>query len=356
MTYKYTGHSNIQLLRWLLYWSVLLLLLFLATVPILVTLVLLDKVAPARWVSVVFPSMGAAWLFLICLLLIRGRKLGEQLKPRSPFPATRQLIAVIFILALIALAILLGLRFHKSAQDSALLGRAQQHFSVIAHEPVSRQRVESTLIELEGEYAQLRERYELSIAGSPIEINLYPNVRQYELATKKTGSLGYTTCSEYGPIIYLPVEYSDDQSSEQFFQSTPEHEMVHAVICDLIGLQRANTVPLWFHEGLAEYESLKGMSNVLERLGYRWYLWRHKSERMLVDEFMSATSIDLGPQRRVFIGSYYEFMRYLTNKFGEQSPWNILKKVAQGETFDMAFKHVTNSDLTHEYEEWLLDY
>lgn len=349
--------SNIHLLRWLLYWGILLLLLLLFVVPLLITPVLLDKITPARWVSVVFPSIGAALLFSIGVLSIGSRKLRRLGKPRSPSPTGRQLLAIVVTVVLISLAIWLGLRFHMSAEDRALLDRAQQHFSAIVHGTISTGRVESILIELEGEYERLHKRYALPTYRSLVEVNLYSNVTEFQLSTgRPSKALGFTTCLLHGPVIYLPVDEKGGKSLDQYSYSTPEHEMVHAVICDLAGRQQAYSIPLWFHEGLAECESLKGLSNIWERLDSRWYLWRHKSETMPVEAFLSTTSPYPGEEETIFYISSFEFMRYITNRFGEQIPWNILKKVAEGETFDTAFKHMTNYDSTYEYEEWLRTY
>ena len=87
----------------------------------------------------------------------------------------------------------------------------------------------------------------------------------------------------------------------------------------------------------------------------RYFVWRNweyiTSNQVLLsyipNDSSSAMEVD------TFYNSSFELVRFLVNNYGEESLFNILRKVGHGEDFTQAFIITTGEDYDHAYAEWL---
>jgi len=124
------------------------------------------------------------------------------------------------------------------------------------------------------------------------------------------------------------------------------HELVHAMIFDYFsGGPRGNSalgaLPLWMHEGLAEYASLGG--------------WDVGSEKYMIDAVTHGyvPSPTMNFQGFLAYRAGQSFLVFLETAFGEGTIRGILRKVRGGMDFMDAFKDQTQVSLKEAGEIWI---
>ena len=309
--------------------------------------VLLDKLTPGQLLPAVVSLLALIWLG-VAIAVIRLKHRPRQLVERKPKRRlTRRDFIVILALLAVLLTAYLGVYLHDSKVDHSLLESAELHFLVVKHGDISQNQVDGTLIELERAWQRLDQH--LGSRGNQVfvQVHLFPSLSDYHnYDSLPHNSTGCTQCLTTGPVIYLPASGAGATSS-------PPHEAVHAVVCSLLGREVMESLPLWFNEGLANYETGKGFNNLFERDRIRLTLWLDRGDLMIPDKFGSYVLGESTEEVSIFYSSSYEFMRYIAKAFGDRSPWDVLEKVANGMTFDNAFMNVTGHDWRQTYREWL---
>jgi len=154
------------------------------------------------------------------------------------------------------------------------------------------------------------------------------------------------------PIIYILVEPERQRFDKSAPTARPAHEITHIVTYEALRFQSMTLAPRFFHEGLAQYESLKGMPNLLNRLIIRIFLFTLEPSLVLRDEppdlYLETTQKDVD----IFYALSYEFGRYLANKYGEERLWRIVQLVGDGIEFSDAFINVTGKQYPDVYKEF----
>jgi len=292
--------------------------------------------------------------FVYRIYRILSSKLTRRGSERPHLRNKRKVVLDIILVVLLCLAITSGMWAHdRSVRNNQLLD-AHQHFSVVIHGDVSEQRVNNTLIELEKQLSRLRSKYKPTNTYSIIKVELYTDYEQLKEETSGSEWAGAFVIFESGkPVIHLPAEQGGNFFTRLPATTTSGHELTHVVMHELVGPELMATIPLWFHEGLAEYESKRGFQNSGKRVLTRLSLWLCKSKVLDNDPIIlhaptsSETSI-------IFYSASYEFVDYIVSKHGGDTPQRILNDmVVQGKSFEDAFRDEVGSTLDETYQRWV---
>jgi hypothetical protein len=140
------------------------------------------------------------------------------------------------------------------------------------------------------------------------------------------------------------------------------NEMTHIVTNMIVGPKQVEAIPTWFAEGLAVYESMKGewydINKVYDRDSIRYFIWRNweyiTSNQVLLSYIPNDSSSFV--EVNIFYSSSFELIRFLVNKYGEKSLFNVLREISHGKSFAEAFIDVMGEDYNHAYTEWLASF
>jgi hypothetical protein len=315
-------------------------------------LFLLDVITPSRLLYMVLPPLG---IFLLALSIIIVRWMVRR-SDKVKRPERRRLSKRGFLIMLLILIVAFGgiglgkflYDSHQSRLETKLLESAREDFVVVLYGNIPQERVDRILIELERTSQRLRNCLGTSMHFSTIKVNLFADTSDYlQFTGQPSWSAGVTGCFSSGPELCIPLE--KDESSF----TTPEHEVMHATICEMAGSEVSSEIPRWFHEGLAEYETEGGFSKLFERDLIRFALWMNRDEIMPEDAFLSYFPNDSTEEVRVFYRSSFEFMRYIVHRFGERATWRIINRMNEGQTFDKAFVDMTGHTPDNLYSNWV---
>jgi Tol biopolymer transport system component len=130
-----------------------------------------------------------------------------------------------------------------------------------------------------------------------------------------------------------------------------EHELTHAVMFEMIygsnllemlyNLQNPMPLPLWFMEGMAEFQSLD---------------WDVESDAIMRDAIVNerVRSIEEVGGYLIYKGGQ-SFMRYLAQRYGRDRLGDVMKNVRMSKNLDKAFKAVLGEGLEELDKAWLKD-
>ncbi len=137
------------------------------------------------------------------------------------------------------------------------------------------------------------------------------------------------------------------EGSYQLFRHVIHHELVHAVINDMFyggSIQSviANNItlqiPMWFNEGLAEYESLR---------------WNTQSDMFMLDATINENIV---PIDRLY--GYFAYRGgqavwwYIANKYGHQKISEILSRIRTTRSVEQGFRSALGIDLKELSKRW----
>jgi uncharacterized membrane protein (UPF0136 family) len=259
-------------------------------------------------------------------------------------------------------AVIGAVTYIQDRQSAEVLERALRHISVNPQEGVSEKRTNATLVEFEKQICRLRCKYEPSM-NYEFTITLYANVSKWrEAMSAPEGTGGSYRFKSGRHVIDIPAESGVNwlfQGLETKVTTGPGHETTHAISVELVGPQRKSSIPLWFCEGLAEYESLQGCREWLTRSGIRQLLWDSRAQ---LDEdyglyLCSLANYPSGKtDRDIMYYCSFELIRYIVTKYDSDGPRKILDELGQGSSFESAFRSVLNHSCQELYMEWRDDF
>ncbi len=149
----------------------------------------------------------------------------------------------------------------------------------------------------------------------------------------------------YKNRVVIPFE-----GDYQKFRHVIHHELIHAVVNDMIyggSLQnaivnniRAN-IPLWFNEGIAEYQSLE---------------WDTNSDMFISDAILNTYLPEISR-----LGGYFAYrggqsvFRYISKKYGREKIGEIMQRLRATRNVDRAFKRALGLNVKELSEKWQRD-
>ncbi len=96
------------------------------------------------------------------------------------------------------------------------------------------------------------------------------------------------------------------------------------------------SIPPWFHEGVANYETLKGNQYIPNRSLNRLDLWLMKKELPQAREFISYNPNESDANVGIFYSVSYEVVRFLVKYHGESALTSVIDLMKQGISFEQA--------------------
>ena len=309
-------------------------------------------------------------LYFLCLLLILSAAIVhvivvsmniDAVKPRREEKLTQKAkkLYIIFIcIFLIAIGSFIGV---KRLNETTILNSARDNFELNINETVSENRVDSTLIELERQFERLKDKYLATDINEPIIIELYPDSNSLRAHTGIPDWGDAFIIFESGnTIIHLPAETPSDDSlykSAREITPHPAHEIAHLIVFSKVGPNYKTILPLWFNEGIAQYESHRGFINryrAIKRLGL-WLSNLYKPD-LLEDSRFIINSIkypdtDVG----VYYSASFELVRYIESTHNG-SIHRILNRLANDEAFTTAFEEEIGESIGNFYNRWYEDF
>jgi hypothetical protein len=302
---------------------------------------------PLLALLVVIPGIFA---HIVSLLLMKNREKSKSVKP-----ITKRAKIISWLVFSIVIVVLGALLVVQNISDNNDLKAAKKRFVVTTIGNVSIEAQGATLIELERQYEKLSNRFDLAEKTQNVTIELYPNIEILQQFNKLPYSFdAFITYVNGDPIIKLPVEVVGDtlRKSNQYASTRPSHELTHFFIHEPFGLEYRSHIPLWFDEGMAQYESFKGMNHWVDIPLLKIGLWIYNIANpdilndpnfILYNPKYPASNLDL------FYLASFQFTDYLASRW---DVYSIYQKIVDGNPFVSAFQEITGKDIETVYNEW----
>lgn len=236
-----------------------------------------------------------------------------------------------------------------------ILMHAEKDISQHIHGTLSEGEIKSTKIELETNLLALRKKYAVKDAYE-IELNLYSSCEELH---KDKPDLPSYSCGSYNfiypyHIISIPTEESENMLKTPETTSKPRHEIMHAVTTEMLEGNYWNMylIRLWFKEGLAEYESHRGLeyNRILENGNSSVWLWKNKSR--IIDKKVFLYTNEYPADSDAFYATGNELTKYFSYKYGDDKFAEILRLVSQGNNFEYSFSTVMGITTEQLYDNW----
>ncbi len=178
----------------------------------------------------------------------------------------------------------------------------------------------------------------LKQGGPPIRIQLAPEGSK-EARRAPAWVLGYAF-GNVGQVVLLPARapgYPDTT-----LKAVLRHELAHVFIARATGRR---PVPRWFNEGLAVVAARDWSVQDRYRLIFATLRRGHLSLDGLSDQFPAGAAAS----NRAYALSA-AFVRHLIERYGERAPSRILQYLAEGQSFETAFRRATGLRLVEAEE------
>jgi len=327
---------------------------FLGILLLLSALILIDQIKPATLFN---PYL----LFLIITMLIalatyvtlKGKATKTKRDWLHKWSRKKKIIGLIVIFS-VSIIVPLATRGVSYLNDQRLLEHANTQFLVETSSLASQGQIENTLIELQRQLTKLRSKYVKEPPDYLIKVRMFANVSELHAKTSSPDwSDAFVRITPgQSPIVYIPVEPESRRFDKSAPTPGPAHEITHVVTHEALRLQSMTLIPRFFHEGLAQYESLKGIPNLFTRLSERVFLFTLEPSLVLRDEppdlYLGASQKDVD----IFYVLSYEFVRYLSDVYGVERLWRVVQLVGNGTEFTEAFTDVTGKQYLDAYDEF----
>jgi hypothetical protein len=213
--------------------------------------------------------------------------------------------------------------------------------------------LQQTLAEFERSRAELAELWDATPEEvSRIHIRLYPTHRDFLEATRQPPStLGITMCSGREATVAMPTTSRLQALITEggLVSTTPRHELVHAMMCVVLGEDDFNDLPRWYHEGIAQVQQHTGFAGWPNRVMTMTWV-SLAPESLPEDEAFCEGSVRR--QVSTFYQASWAFARWLEFEYGEQAVRQLAFESQDRGDFDEAFADLTGSTCTETYAAW----
>lgn len=214
-------------------------------------------------------------------------------------------------------------------------------------------RVERTLAEFERARRSLAEHWRVPESSPRVSIYLFRDRAEYAATSALDWSTGYARCLVNEVIVGVPLEEATNFLEEMPPTRTPVHEMVHAMWCQILGRSGFESIPRWFHEGMAQRYETRGIRQFFERAVRRWLVWSGRAEMLPQQRFCEFNPGDDIAE----IGSFYliaaELIASLEARYGIHSLNAIVDDVGKGSSFNQSLRGRASGTCASLYSEWV---
>ena len=213
--------------------------------------------------------------------------------------------------------------------------------------------VNQTLAELHEAYLQLSEELPDASRHSPISVHLFRNLQEYHDGGGVDWSVGSVRCLGKVANILVPLEESLGMFTENDHSRTPMHEMVHARMCQVLGSQNFHSVPLWFHEGMAQLYQTDGPYRY-ERLANRFLVLTKQEQLLPPRTFCGDSYLTSQGKLAMFYRSTAEFINAMESKHGTGELVALIQDVQGGQSFDHSLQRRFGANCEELYSRWVV--
>lgn len=313
------------------------------------------------------PFFVAAILFLSIIIviflnrcvpkLLNRLRLNEKIDLLYKWPLKRKIVAILLFIVFLGLLVSINPIIDK-VSESKYLDKAKLQFNAIIYPNVTEKDVNTTLVELYKPLVKMREIYVENPPSYLINVHLFSNRAQYVKLTGQSDISVGGTYFEAGspPIIALPVEPASGYTNDSIRTTTPTHEIIHVICFEAINQKDIGLVDRFFLEGVAEYKSKEGLNHFADRVYARVEILFLKKQ---LDNLKDVPNIDVRDKNTIkndcllFYDLAGEFLRYLSNKYGDEKCWQTLSLIGNDFSFEESFLKTYNNSFTDEYSDFL---
>lgn len=319
-----------------------------------------DILLPRHFFDNMWVVLGAVTTPAVVAHVIAADLLEKKDESKQEKPSPR-VIKIVYAFCALILIICIVIVVSRTVNENHVLNNAKHQFLVHVNGRIDEKSVDSTLIELRKQLVRLARKYETSVLDDPIRTELYPNIDSLQSFTGGPKWADAFVKFESGkPELYLPVERPPGDSfykSSQESTPRPSHEIAHLVIFSKIGTEYIKELPLWFNEGVAQYESHRGFINKY-RIIKKLDLWLSNiyEPNLLKDGHFILDSVGYpADDKGVYYMASFEFVTYLDST-RKGSLQRILQRLSIGETFAGAFEKEIGTSASKAYHEWYVSF
>lgn len=221
---------------------------------------------------------------------------------------------------------------------------------------VDQARLERTLAEFERIRRDFADQWVIPASSPRIRLRLFRDADDYRAYTSGKRiiewSSGYVSCSENGVSIVVPLEEASNVLDELPISSTTKHEMMHAMWCQRLGAESFWSIPLWFHEGMAERYGNKGIERPDREIINRWWVWFSRDNLLSPLQFCNYQLTGVHTEIGLFYATSWEFIRSLEASNGIQTLNSLVEDVGGGKDFEGSLSDRVGGTCDELYREW----
>jgi len=242
------------------------------------------------------------------------------------------------LLITMSLLIPAGITYIKEQQ---LIEPALEQFSieVISKEQVDDSRIRNTIIPLYKKLISLREMHDIQPYDYDITVYLFDSLDDLQQLINRPDwvSASVIFYKEKPPDIYIPLEEEGGFWEKTAETPNPAHEITHVAVYEIIKPREMSVIPRSFHEGIAQYESLKRGTYVFEKFGIRLAAVVYRDELRNANNILYLEDLQDEKESQQLYTLSYIFIDYLANKHDDTKLWDVIKLVGMGHNFDESF-------------------
>jgi hypothetical protein len=236
----------------------------------------------------------------------------------------------------------------QSAMDKHYYENHKIEFKVVEHDEIQKSKVYSSVTRIQSALETLRNRHQIFASGAPLkELHLYAN---HDSFIKQTGSTSDTAALFYPQTtgIYMPAD---------IYLTQPEtilHEVMHSFIYEISGKSNEE-IPLWFHDGYAQYSSMNWLDLTDKRVRIKFSLWEEKPKDLQVSAFLlyrSQYPSDF-KLKELFYKSSFAFVDYLESRTNSNLFTQTLFDISRGKSFSIVINEKVGNNLDSLYYTWV---
>ena len=226
--------------------------------------------------------------------------------------------------------------------------KAASHFRTSAVAEIPPSRLERSLAELEMARAGLSDTFLVTDRDTPDAVVLHQDAFDpSDPVNRLAAQFGAVRCTADGPRILLTAEKAGHLETI----TTPRHEMVHALMCRVLGKSAMDRIPRWFHEGVATFYEHENFRQSRKRSARRISVWLAGDSLFLPADFCNRSRIRPS-EVKLFYATAGEFIDVLVERHGPEFIPNVAYQAAETMDFEGALKEVAGTDCAGLYGEW----
>lgn len=338
---------------------------YLVCISLLLSIVLVYSVSPKTLLSPIFIAL---MLILIILSSVSLTYLANKQEPNKVsfrfFPnlskKKRMLLFITSIATIVLVSVLVLIpKYITDTREQRLLEPALEQFpiEVIAEKQIDESRIRNTVIPLYKKLVELRESHDIQ----PIDyykVYLYESVSdlQQESSRPDWVSAQVVFYTDKSPEIYLPLEEGGGFWTKTAETSNPAHEVTHIAVYEIIRPQRMGVIPRSYHEGIAQYESLKGNQNIISKFLIRLSALIYRDEMSNADNILYLEDLKDEKEVRQLYTLSYIFIDQLASKHEDTKLWDVIKLISVGRSFDESFYQIYGMSYSEYFNTFLESY